>query len=257
MFVLVEENQVYYNGSEQPLQPELPTLVFIHGAMNNHSVWNLKSQHGYNVVALDLPGHGLSQGKAKTSIEEMAQWLLAFFDAAGIKKAGIIGHSMGSLIALETARIAPLRVAKLALLGNAYPMRVADALLSTARENEAAAIDMVTKWSHYKTADPVVENTKQLMLSMAEINPHHLLYTDLSACNNYAQGEQATAVINHHHCPTLFVMAKQDRMTPDKASVKLREAISEAKVVEIADCGHAMMSEQPDAVLSALADFFR
>jgi pimeloyl-ACP methyl ester carboxylesterase len=261
MIVLIQENQVYYDSGEQQICPELPTLVFIHGAQNDHSVWRLQSQyfahHGYNVLAVDLPGHGLSKGRAKATIEAMAQWLIAFFDVVGVNKAGLIGHSMGSLIALETARTAPLRVTKLALLGNAYPMKVAESLLTSARENEAAAIDMVTKWSHYNTEINLQENTKQLMQRMSEINPDHLLYTDLSACNNYVQGEQAAAVINHHHCPTLFVMAEQDRMTPGKASAQLRTVISEACVIEIAECGHAMLSEQPDAVLAALVDFLK
>jgi len=264
MIVLVQENQVYCCSAENKFQPELPTLVFIHGAQNDHSVWDVQShrlaQHGYNILAVDLPGHGRSTGSALTSVEAMAQWLLALFDAVGISKACLAGHSMGSLIALETARIAPERVTKLALLGNAYPMKVADVLLSTAHENEPAAIDMVTGWSHYKTAETEVnsqENTRRLMQRMSEINPDHLLYTDLSACNNYARGEAAAEVINKHHCPALFVMAQQDRMTPAKASAKLRAAIPHARVVEIVECGHALMAEQPDAVLNALVDFLK
>lgn len=261
MIVLAQENPVYYYTDDKKFRAELPTLVFIHGAQNDHSVWNLQSHQfanqGYNVIAIDLPGHGLSKGNAKTSINAMAQWLLVVFDVIGIKNASnvsLIGHSMGSLIALETARIAPERITKLALLGSAYPMRVADALLTMAHENEPVAIDMVASWSHTDTGN-LKENSKQLMQRMSAANPHQLLFTDLSACNNYAQGEEAAAVINRQHCPTLFVMAQQDRMTPAKASAKLRAAIPEARVVEIADCGHAMMAERPDAVLTALVDF--
>jgi len=262
MTLLVQENPVHYSTGDKEFNVELPTLVFIHGAQNDHSVWNLQSQEladqGYNVVALDLPGHGLSKGNAKISINEMTHWLLAVLDAIGVKKASLIGHSMGSLIALETARIAPERVTKLALLGNAYPMNVADALLTMAHENEAAAIDMVTSWSHCKTADTnLQERTKQLMQRMSAMNPHQLLFTDLSACNNYAQGDEAAAVINEQQCPTLFLMAQQDRMTPSKASAQLRAAIQQARVKEIAECGHAMMSEQPAHVLGALVDFLR
>ena len=262
MFVTVHEYPVLCYTGDKKFQAELPTLVFIHGAQNDHSVWNLQSQkladQGYNVVAVDLPGHGLSRGNAKTTINEMAQWLLTFFDVVGIKNASLIGHSMGSLIALETARIAPERVKKLALLGNAYPMKVADALLTMAHENEPAAIDMVTGWSYYKIAESnLQESTKQLMRRMSAINPNHLLFTDLSACNNYAHGEEAALVINEHQCPTLFLMAQQDRMTPPKASAKLRATIPEASVVEIAECGHAMLSEQPGEVLGALVDFLK
>lgn len=258
MLFSVQANQVYCDNAGQAFQPELPTYIFIHGAQNDHSVWHRQSRSlaglDHNVLALDLPGHGQSQGNALTTIEAMAQWLLALLDVLGIKKAGLIGHSMGSLIALETVRCAPKRVTQLALLGNAYPMRVSEALLNAARENESAAIDMVTKWSHHQSGD-VQDNTKRLMQDMSQINPDQLLYTDLAACHHYAQGEAAALVINQQRCPTLFMVAEQDRMTPMKATMKLRELISEAQVLEIAECGHAMMAEQPEAVSKGLRDF--
>ncbi|PRC91666.1 alpha/beta fold hydrolase [Solimicrobium silvestre] len=271
MIYQVQGNPVYCYTGGKAFQAELATLVFIHGAQNDHSVWALQSRylahHGYNVLAVDLPGHGRSAGNALTSIEDMATWLLALLDVAGVvgeAKASLIGHSMGSLIALETARCAPDRVTKLALLGNAYPMKVADALLTMARDDEAAAIDMVNSWSHctstQQSAIPgfnVQGNAQRLMQRMSAINPAQLFYTDFSACNNYQQGEAAAVAINSQQCPTLFVMAKQDRMTPVKASATLRSSILGSKVVEIANCGHSLMTEQPDAVLTALVQFLK
>lgn len=253
---------VYCTGSEKQVQPELPTLVFIHGAHNDHSVWNQQSgyfaAHDFNVLAIDLPGHGLSAGPALTSIEAMSHWLLALLDTAAINKASLIGHSMGSLIAIETARCAPERVVKLALLGNAYPMKVADALLAIARDDEPSAIDLVVNWSHLSTPDTVSalpDQARHLMQRLSAINPAQLLHTDLSACNNYRLGEQAASNINAAACPTLFVLAKQDRMTPLKASAQLRSAITHAQVIEIDQSGHSMMTEQPEAVLAALSQF--
>lgn len=258
----------YYYCAGKIFNPALPTLVFIHGAQNDHSVWNLQSRyfayHGFNVIAPDLPGHGRSAGPALTSVEAISVWLLALLDAVGVNKVAIIGHSMGSLIALETTRIAPQRISKLALLGNAYPMNVADALLNMARDDEPAAIDMVNGWSHLKptqkTATPgfnLQNNAKRLMLRLSAINPDQLFYTDFSACNNYQQGDAAAEVINQHDCTVLFVMAQQDRMTPVKASARLRSAIAPAyvTVVEIAQCGHAMMGQQPDEILKTLIRF--
>ncbi len=194
----------------------------------------------------------------------MSQWLLTLLDTLAIPKASLIGHSMGSLIALDTARCAPDRVSKLALLGNAYPMKVADSLLTMARDNEQQAIDMVTSWSHYssvhKTATPgfnIQGNAKRLMQRMSAIHPAQLFYTDFTACNTYLQGETAAAVISHQQCPTLFIMGQQDRMTPTKASIKFRSLIPHARVANIAQCGHSMMAEQPDAVLNALIGFLK
>jgi len=268
MIFQVQGNACYCYTGGKTFNSALPSLVFIHGAQNDHSVWALQSRyfahHGHNVLAVDLPGHGRSAGQALTSIEAMSEWLIGLFDVAGIKEASLIGHSMGSLIALETARCAPDRVTKLALLGNAYPMKVADALLTMARDDEPAAINMVTSWSHLSTTQstPVPGfnlqgNARRLMQKMSTMNPAQLFYTDFNACNNYQQGDGAAQVINQHACPTLFVMAKQDRMTPVKASAKLRNAIPHAKTIDIDQCGHSLMAEQPDATLDALIEFLR
>jgi pimeloyl-ACP methyl ester carboxylesterase len=268
MMIQVQDKTTYYYHAGKAFKTELPTLVFIHGAQNDHSVWSLQSRyfayHGFNVLAVDLPGHGRSAGPALTSVEAMADWLVALLDKCNIAKASLIGHSMGSLIALETARSHPARVHKLALLGNAFPMKVADALLTMARDDEPAAINMVNSWSHLKptqsTANPgfnLQGNAKRLMQRMSAINPAQLFYTDFSACNNYQQGDAAALAINQHQLATLFIMARQDRMTPGKASAKLRASINAASVVEIAESGHSMMTEQPDAVLLALIDFLK
>ena len=231
-----------------------PAIVFIHGALNDHTVWAAQSRHfadlGYQVHAIDLPGHGAAPGPALTSVAAMADWLRAALDNTDIQQAALIGHSMGSLIALETASKAPQRVTHLALLGAAFPMKVTDALLDTALNDETRAIDMVTKWSHtpgYADTDTL----RQLMLRLAAANPAHLLHTDLAACNAYDNGETAARAVR---CPTLFLFGAADVMTPPKAARRLTEAIAHAQTVTL-EAGHAMMAEQPDAVSSALATF--
>ena len=252
-----------YSGGK-PFDRELPTVVFIHGAQNDHSVWALQSRwfahHGYGVLAVDLPGHGRGAGPALASVEAMADWLLAVLDGAGVRQAVLVGHSMGSLIALEASHRAPQRVRALALLGTTYPMKVSDALLATARDDEPAAIDMVNIWSHstlaHKPSSPapgfsVMGGARRLMARMSAINPEQLFYTDFSACNAYANGEAAAAAVR---CPVLFIFGRQDMMTPPRSTKLLTAAISHAKVVQV-DAGHSLMSEQPDAVLDALAGF--
>lgn len=242
----------------------LPSIVLIHGAQNDHSVWALQSRylahHGYAVLAVDLPGHGRSSGPALDKVEAMADWILALLDAAGVERALLAGHSMGSLIALEASRRAPGRVAGLALLGSTYPMKVSDTLLESARTDEAAAIDMVNIWSHssiaHKPSCPgpgfsVMGGARRLMQRMSARNPAQLFYTDFAACNAYAQGEAAAGAVR---CPTLFVFGKKDVMTPPRSTSLLTGAIKHGRIVKV-DAGHQMMAESPDAVLDALAGF--
>ena len=264
MILTVHGADVYSYTGGKTFDAALPTVVFIHGAQNDHSVWALQTRyfahHGYGVLAVDLPGHGRSKGSALPTIEAMASWLLAVLDAAGVTNAVLVGHSMGSLIALEAACQAPARVKGLALVGTTYPMKVADALLATARDDEPRAIDMVNIWSHssiaHKPSAPapgfyVMNGARRLMQRMSAINPDRLFFTDFSACNDYANDAVAAASVT---CPTLFLFGKKDAMTPARSTKALTAAIAHGKVVTV-DAGHQMMAEAPDAVLDTLLAF--
>ncbi|MFC5475118.1 alpha/beta fold hydrolase [Paraherbaspirillum soli] len=274
MLLNVHGNDSYCYTGGKPFDPALPTAVFIHGAQNDHSVWILQTRyfahHGFGVLAVDLPGHGRSQGPALTTVEALSDWLLALLDAAGVSKAVLIGHSMGSLIALESASRAaarsPSRIAGIALVGTAYPMKVADALLDAANNEQQKAIDMVNIWSHStfspKPSSPgpgfyVLGGSQRLMQKIAKQSAATptVFYTDFAACNAYANGEPAAQAVSDAACPTLFLLGKRDAMTPPKAAATLSNAIANAKVVQIEASGHALMAEQPDAVLEQLFRF--
>src|SRR5437868_9798526 len=126
------------------------TIVLLHGAGFDHSTWALHSRrfayHGFGVLAPDLPGHGRSSGKSLPTIAEMADWTAALLDAAGAARAKLVGHSMGSLIALETAARHPAKVSALGLIGTAAAMTVGPDLLKAAEANDRTAIDMVSIW---------------------------------------------------------------------------------------------------------------
>ncbi|HYD62304.1 MAG TPA: alpha/beta hydrolase, partial [Noviherbaspirillum sp.] len=201
------------------------------------------------------------KGNALPTVEALAQWLLALLDAAGVQQATLVGHSMGSLIALEACAQAPARVAKLALVGTAYPMKVSDALLDAAKNEEHKAIDMVNIWSHSSIAQKpshpgpgfyAMGGNRRLMQRISKLNPEKVFHTDFSACNAYANGEAAARAVQ---CPALFLLGKRDMMTPPRATGTLTKAIAHARIVQIENCGHALMSEQPDAVLDALFTF--
>lgn len=245
-----------------------PTVVFIHGVLNDHSVWILQSRwfanHGWNVLAIDLPGHCRSTGAPPASVEEAAGFIVALLDAAGVQKAALIGHSFGSLIALETTARAPERVSHLAMVGTAYPMVVSPALLDGALQAPMKAIDMVNAFSHSMIAPPPSSLgpgtwlhgssralMRRVLLSNRETNVFH---TGFKGCNDYANGEKAMAAVAASGCPVLFLLGAADQMTPPRATRTLTSQAPAAKVVTV-QAGHALMSEAPDAVLFALADF--
>jgi pimeloyl-ACP methyl ester carboxylesterase len=151
MKLTVHGKDAYAYTGGKPFDPSLPTVVFIHGAVNDHSVWTLLARwfahHGRGVLALDLPGHMRSAGPALTSVQALADWVLATMTAAGVSSAALAGHSLGSLIALEAAARAPERVSTLAMLGTCVPMPVPQALLDLSKTDVLAAIDRVVTFS--------------------------------------------------------------------------------------------------------------
>lgn len=253
-----------YTGGK-PFDPAKPTVVFLHGVLNDHSVWILQTRyfahHGWNVLAPDLPGHCKSAGEPPRSVEEAAYFVLALLDAAGVRKAALVGHSFGSLTALEAAARAPDRVTHLALVGTAAPMKVSSALLENSQHAPMKAIDMVNVYSHSLMAPPpsaLGPGTwlyggsralmKRVLASNTQVNVFHRGFV---ACDSYAGGEAAMAKVQ---CPTLFVLGRNDAMTPPKAAQSLQQKARNGRTV-LVDGGHQMMTEAPDAVLFALRDF--
>jgi pimeloyl-ACP methyl ester carboxylesterase len=249
-----------YNGGKS-FDSTLPCIVFIHGALHDHSVWTLLARwcahHGFGVLAVDQPGHGHSAGPALGSVEALADWTLALLDAAGVAQAALVGHSMGALIALEAAGRAPRRVTRLVMLGAAYPMKVSDALLDTARDTPLKAIDMVNALSisslGSKPAYPgpgswLHGGNRVLMRRTLAAQPDiNLFHHDFSLCDRYANGLQAAAKVQR---PATLIVGARDQMTPPKAARELAQVLK-AKVHTV-PTGHHLMAEAPDAVLTAL-----
>ncbi|MGJ7581233.1 alpha/beta fold hydrolase [Variovorax sp. RHLX14] len=268
MELIVDGHTTYAYTGGKTLDLAKPTVVFIHGVLNDHSVWILQSRwfanHGWNVLAIDLPGHCRSAGAPPASVEDAARFVVALLDAAGVEKAALVGHSFGSLIALETAAQAPERVSHIALVGTAYPMAVSPALLESSLNTPMRAIDMVNSFSHSMLAPPpsslgpgtwLYGGSRALMrrvlASNREVNVFHVGF---KACNDYANGEAAMVAVAAAGCPVLFLLGAADQMTPPRAAKALQTKAAGAKVVTV-QAGHALMSEAPDAVLFALKDF--
>ncbi len=246
-----------------------PTLVFIHGVLNDHSVWILQTRylahHGFNVLAVDLPGHGRSGGDAPASVEEAAQFIEDLLDAAGVRQAGLIGHSWGSLIALETAARLKDRITHLALVGTAFPMKVSPALIEASLNEPMKALKMVNVFSRATLAAPPsalgpgtwvygasMALGRRVLASNSQVNIFHRGFV---ACDCYANGLEAVSAVT---CPILFVLGERDQMTPPRAAKSL---IDQAKatdkkfnVVKV-PMGHHQMNESPEETLNALKTF--
>jgi pimeloyl-ACP methyl ester carboxylesterase len=261
MRAAVNGSEVYAYTGSRPFDPVLPTVVFVHGAAHDHSVWALQSRyfahHRHNVLAVDLPGHGRSDGEPLASVEAIGEWLAALLDAARIEHAALVGHSLGALAVLEAAGRHPERVENIALLGPAVPMPVADALLDAAKADDHLAYELITGWSfapghqlggNQQPGVWMIGNALRLM----ERSRSGALHADLVACHRYAGGLAAAGKVR---CPALLILGQRDLMAPAKDAAALIAALAGCQVMTIPDCGHSLMAEAPDAVLDALHDF--
>jgi pimeloyl-ACP methyl ester carboxylesterase len=233
-------------------------VVFLHGAGMDHSVWALQSRwfasRGWSVLAPDLPGHGRSEGAPPPRIVDMANWTAALIEAAGLARAVLVGHSMGALVALETAARHGDLVSALALVGAARAMPVHPDMIASARAGTFDAVAMVSLWGlGPHAAQGGSPSPGQWMLGacqrLLEQAPAGALANDLSACDAYGDATEAAGRVC---CPTTIVAGERDMMTPLKGAKALAAAIPGARLVALAGAGHMLMVERPDETLDAI-----
>jgi pimeloyl-ACP methyl ester carboxylesterase len=260
MQFIVQGYPCYAYTGGRPFEPGKRAIVFVHGAAFDHSVWQWQSRyfahHGWSVLAVDLPGHGRSPGAIRESIEQWAEWLSAFIEAAALDKPVLVGHSMGSLIVLATALRDPARVSRVALVGTASPMPVSAGFLAAAREEQPVGLDMEAVWGHSRAVQlqtsPVPGTS--LLSATRRLNGRSkdgALAAALQACNSYRVAMEKVSTLD---IPALVVAGKRDQMTAFKAGKEFAAQIPGAKLVAL-DAGHSMMSEAPRELLSALRGF--
>jgi len=258
MILTVDGAEVFATTGGKPFNPELPLVIFLHGAGFDHSMWALFSRwfshHGYSVLAPDLPAHGRSEGQPISSIAGMADWTIKLIDAAGAKKAGLVGHSMGSLFALDAAARYPDRVSALSLIGVGAAMPVSPDLLNAAKDNNHDAIDMVSIWGFGFAAGLGGSQAPGLWMMgggqrVLERDEPGVLFNDLSACSDYKAAMDSAAKVN---APTTLILGERDMMTPLKSGKQLAAAIAGSKSVILHGAGHMLTAERPDDVLKAL-----
>jgi pimeloyl-ACP methyl ester carboxylesterase len=258
MNILINGTEAFVATGGREFDPSLPAVALIHGAGFDHTAWALHSRwfayHGFSVLVPDLPAHGRSKGLALKTIADMADWIAALLSAVGAGQAHLIGHSMGSLIALETAARHPHTVSRLSLIGTAATMTVGPDLLKAAETNDQAAIDMVSIWGLGFAAELGGSLAPGLwMHAGAQRVLQHcasgVLYSDLNACNSYSG---ALAAAEKVKVPTTLILGERDMMTPVKAGKALGSAIPHARAIVLRGAGHMLMTERPDQLLAAI-----
>ena len=257
MELQVDGRTVFAATGGKPFDPALPAVIFVHGAGMDHTVWALQTRwfawHGYGVLAIDLPGHGRSEGSALETIEDMAAWTVRLIEASGAATVSLVGHSMGAFVTLAAAAGTD-RVASLALLGIGAEMPVHPDLLALARAGDPAAWDLVVSWGFGKPAHFGLNRAPGLWMqgggrSLLARGEPGLLGIDMAACDAWKDAVEAAGKVQ---CPTLILAGTRDQMTAPKAAAPVAEAIAGSKTVVLDGAGHLMMIEKPDETLNAL-----
>ena len=258
----VDGKLVFATTGGHAADPDQPLVVFLHGAGMDHSVFALQSRwfahHGWRVLAVDLPGHGGSEGPFLTDIASLAEWTAELVTRQD-GKAALVGHSMGALIALATAARFPERVSAIGLIGVGEKMPVHPDLLAAAKAGDHDAVDMVSIWGLGGAATRGGSPSPgQWMLGGAsrllERAPPGALHAGLAACIGYSgAGADAAKVA----CPAVFVLGERDMMTPVKSGVAHAARISAARVTVVPGAGHMLPIERPSETLRALQSIGR
>jgi pimeloyl-ACP methyl ester carboxylesterase len=258
MNIKMDGHIVFATTGGVEFDPARPAVLFLHGAGFDRTVWRLQTRwfahHGRSVLAVDFPAHGWSGGEALASVAAMADWTAALIDAAGLKAAALVGHSMGALVALETAARFPDKVRALGLCGVAAEMPVHPEMLESAKANTLKVQELMAFWGMGNALHKGGMVTPGLWLrreSLAVLarNRPGVIYNDLAACNVY---KEALARAPQVKCPTVLVLGDGDLMTPAAKAKPLAAAIAAARAVVVPSSGHFMMVERPDETLAAL-----
>ncbi len=259
----VRGHDVFASTGGKTFDPALPTVLFVHGAGMDHSVWQQQARyfahHGYGVLAVDLPGHGISDGDPIADIQGVGDWIADTIDAGGADRASIVGHSMGALAALEAAARHPGKIGRIALLGIAAKMPVHPDLLAAASANDPKAFELITDWGHGARAHRGGNIASGIWLiqtgtRLLERAAPGVLANDLAASDAYSNALEAATRVQ---CPALCLLGGKDKMTPVKAAAPLVEALPNSERTILPESGHMMMVEAPGETLDALVGFLR
>tara|TARA_B110001452_G_scaffold200646_1_gene170671 strand:+ start:253 stop:1029 length:777 start_codon:yes stop_codon:yes gene_type:complete len=253
----IDKQNVFASDAGKGIDQNKHTIVLLHGSGLSHIVWSLTEQYlsnqSYNVLSLDLPGHGNSNGKCLLSIEQISDWIEKVLNTLNISEVTLIGHSQGCLEALEYCYKYPRKIKNLIFVGGSYKMPVNQDLIDLAKAGDDQAVQLMMKWSYENSKKFIGGNpVEKIINSPRDIK--EILAVDLIACNNYKNGSEALKKIN---CPTLCIFGEKDKMINVEKGKKFAAFIPNSKTKIIKDCGHMIMFEKAFEMREKISEFLK
>ena len=257
MIFELENKNVHASDAGQELDYKKETIVFLHGSGLSHIVWSLVEQFfsnkNFNVLSIDLPGHGSSEGPCLKTIEEIADWLEKVFVKLKLKKVILVGHSQGCLEMLEYSNKYKSRLKKLVFIGGSYKMPVNQDLIDLAENGDTDAVKLMMKWGYEGSKKFIGGNPiRRIIQSPKDIS--QILGVDLIACNNYVNGSNAVKTID---CPTMFVFGNLDKMVNIEVGKKFANMVDNSTTHIIHGCGHMIMIEKAFEMREKVLEFLQ
>ena len=255
MIFQLENKNVHASDSGQGIDMKKDTIVFLHGSGLSHIVWSLAEQFfsskNFNVLSLDLPGHGNSDGPCLDSIEKIADWLENVFDKLKLKDLILVGHSQGCLEILEYSYKYKERLKKLVFIGGSNKMPVHPDLIELAQNGHPDAVKLMMKWGYEGSKKFIGGNpVEKIIQSPRDIS--EILAVDLKACNNYSNGSEAAKDIDF---PSMLILGELDKMINLEAGKKFSNLIKNSTTHVIKGCGHMIMIEKAFEMREKILEF--
>jgi pimeloyl-ACP methyl ester carboxylesterase len=253
----LENKNVYASDAGQVINSKKDTIIFLHGSGFSHIVWSLVEQFfsnkSFNVLSIDLPGHGNSDGPCLKTVEEIADWLEKAFIQLNLDQVILVGHSQGCLEMLEYSNKYKNRLKKLVFIGGSYKMPVNQDLIDLAQNGDSDAVNLMMKWGYEGSKKFIGGNPVQRIIQSSK-DISKVLAVDLVACNNYSNGSNAAKTID---CPAMFVFGALDKMVNLEAGKKFANMINNSTIYVIDGCGHMIMIEKAFEMREKVLEFLQ
>jgi pimeloyl-ACP methyl ester carboxylesterase len=253
--ITIQNKSVFASDAGQGIENSKDTIVFLHGSGLSHIVWSLTEQFfsnkKFNVLSIDLPGHGNSEGPCLDSIEKIADWLEKVFEELKLKNIILVGHSQGCLEALEYSFKYKDRLKKIVFVGGSYQMPVNKDLIDLATDGDSDAVKLMMKWGFEGSKKFIGGNpVEKIIQSPRDIS--EILAVDLIACNNYQNGSEAAKAIN---CPAMFIFGELDKMANLESGKKFANLVKNSTTHIVIGSGHMIMIEKAFEMREKILEF--